>query len=211
MRRITWKSWVILAVLLFLAVFAWRRWGPYPITNPAPAGSTIVAFGDSLTVGVGAPDGFGYVNELEKRVQRPILNSGVSGDTTADALRRLDRDVLAKNPAIVLVFLGGNDQLRQVPTDVTIGNLKQIITRIQERGALVILIGLGATPLNPMLGGRYRSLARETGCPLVPDVLEGIFGTSALMADQIHPNAQGHKRVADRIEPVLREYLEPQR
>jgi len=123
------------------------------------------------------------------------------------ALKRLDRDVLQADPKVVLLCLGGNDLLRRVDPGTTFQNLETMIRRIQDKGALVIVVGLGATPISPRLGGRYRALARRTGCPLVPDVMGGILGEPQLMSDGIHPNARGYTRMAEKIEPALREYL----
>ncbi len=209
MRRFSAKTWIILALLIIAAFLAWRRWGPYPITNAHPTGTAIIAFGDSLTAGVGASGDQNYPAQLSRLVGQPILNAGNPGDTIVDASRRLDRDVLLRNPRIVLVCLGGNDLLRQADLNTSFQTLRETIVRIQGKGALVILIGLGGNPLSPALGGRYRSLARETGCPFVPDVLGGILGQRHLMSDQIHPNAAGYTKMAGRMAPVLRKYLAP--
>lgn len=181
--------------------------GSGDITNAEPRGETIVALGDSLTAGHGAPAGEGYVDELSRRLRVPIINSGIGGDTTAGGLSRLDRDVLAHNPRIVILCLGGNDLMRQRPNEEIFGNLRQIITRVQDRGALVILVGLSGSIFRPDFESRFENLADELGCPYVPNILGGIIGNTSLMADQIHPNAAGYDRMADKIEPVVREYL----
>ena len=114
----------------------------YPITNFPPRGTKIIAFGDSLTAGFGAssPEN-GYIPVLERHFNITIINEAVSGNTTADALVRLDSDVLSQHPDIVLVLLGSNDYLRQEPREDTFKNLRTIITRIQKDGAVVILLG----------------------------------------------------------------------
>jgi lysophospholipase L1-like esterase len=132
----------------------------------------------------------------------------VSGDTTAEGLARLDRDVLAENPGVVLLSLGANDMLRRQPMDATFDNLRLIIDRIQARGALVVLIGVEGFPMvHGDYGPRYRALARETGCVYVPDMLDDVFGDPALMYDQIHPNAAGYAKIAARVESEVGKYL----
>lgn len=200
-----WKLLVPVVLLAAGGYWYWSTRGPYPITNATPRGTTIVAFGDSLTYGSGAEDGQPFPQILAERLGVPIENRGVPGDTTREGLARLERDVLAADPKIVLLCLGGNDLLQRIPQEETFANLEQMIRRIQKRGALVIVLGLGGM-LMPGYGADFRALARRTGCPLVPNVLGGILGRSELMADRIHPNAAGYARMADKIEPVLRRY-----
>lgn len=178
-----------------------RRGSSWPIVNDSPQGVAIVAFGDSLTEGYQMAEGDSYPAQLAKRIGRPILNRGVSGDTTSGGLARLEKDVLSESPRIVLLSLGANDMLGRQPIDETFANLRQIIDRLQARGALVILIGVEGYPLvHGDYGSRYRALARETGCVYVPDMLDDVLGDSALMFDQFHPNAAGYARIAERIE-----------
>jgi len=203
--RVSRKVAIGLSLLVIGAIWLWLRADSYPITNAQPSGRNIIAFGDSLTEGRGAPAGQGYPEQLSRRLGVPILNRGVSGDTTKHGLDRLQRDVLDHDPRIVLVELGGNDYLHKKNIDVVFGNLETIIGRIQQQGAMVILLGL-ETPLAGY-GRRYRELAHQTGCPLVPDLMDGILARPSLMVDQIHPNAAGYGLVADKIEPVLLHYL----
>jgi lysophospholipase L1-like esterase len=196
-------------LLILVALVGWRWSGDeagYPIVNEQPTGKAIIALGDSLTAGVGAPAGQGYVDRLERSLGVKILNKGVSGDTTDGAKHRLDADVLRHDPRIVLLCLGGNDFLRRLDRDIAFSNLETMIRRIQEKGALVILIGHDF-PLGGSWAVKYQDLARRTGCPFVPAVLDGILGDSALMADNIHPNAAGYERFAEKVEKVLAKYL----
>lgn len=207
MRKIV----VILTLVAVVGLGAWWYTRPrdYPLTN-ANAGATldgpVIAFGDSLTEGRGAGPGESYVDLISKRVGIEILNKGVSGNTSGDALNRLDRDVLALKPRLVIVCLGGNDLLRRVNGEETFKNLDEIVSRIQAQGAMVILIGLDFS-LGSDFGSRIDELARRRGCPLVRDILGGIRGDASLMADTVHPNAKGYVKFADKVEPVLRKYL----
>ena len=189
-----------------LAAGCGRSW---PITNAAPSGTNVIALGDSLTQGYRVDPGQGWPERLSAIVGRPILNRGVSGDTTGDALARLERDVLSQEPRIVLVCLGGNDMLRRMPADQQFDNLRAIVRRIQDRGALVVLIGTEGFKIlsNVDYGARYEALARETGAAYVPDLMDDVLGDPKLMLDQIHPNAAGYEKIARRLADEAGAYL----
>lgn len=172
----------------------------------APSAVTVVAFGDSITAGVGTTGNNDYVSRLSDRTGLSIINEGRSGDTTGSALNRLDGAVLSRDADIVIVFLGGNDLLQSVPIQNRIANITTIVERIRADGAAVILVGVGNGALDPF-NGALPALASQTAASLVPAVLEGILGVSSLMADLIHPNNAGHAIIADRIEPALRSAL----
>jgi acyl-CoA thioesterase-1 len=133
---------------------------------------------------------------------------GVSGDTSADGLARIN-EVIAQDPRIVVLVLGGNDALRQIPPNETFSNLRSIVEVLQARGAAVLLVGEpgGITFGNEYEKG-YRELAKEKKLLLVPNILHGLLGKTAYMADTIHPNDAGHVLVADKIEPHLRKLLQ---
>ena len=172
----------------------------------APSTITVVAFGDSLTSGVGTTGNSDYVSLLSNRTGEAIINAGRSGDTTASALARIEGAVLSRDPDIVIVLLGGNDLLQGVPVQQRISNITAIVQRIRSGGAAVILVGVGNGPLDPFEGA-LPGIASQSSSSLVPAVLEGILGVPGLMADLIHPNNAGHAIMADRIEPALRAAL----
>jgi lysophospholipase L1-like esterase len=172
------------------------------------AGSTIVAFGDSLVECRGATPGQDFVSLLSRRLAVPIVNAGRSGDTAVAALSRLDVAVLSRNPRVVIVLLGGNDFLRRVPTSETFRSLSTIVERIRERGAAVILIGVSVGVIADPYAGEYEALARRTSSGFVPDILDDIIGHTDRMSDSIHPNDRGYQLMADRIEPVVRDLIE---
>jgi lysophospholipase L1-like esterase len=163
----------------------------------------IVCFGDSLTYGTGAPPGRDYPSQLSKMIARPVINAGVPGDTTAGALRRLERDVLDRSPAFVLITLGGNDLKNGVGVEAAYRNLKRIVSTIQDRGARVVIGGLNFPLADRGYGRMYRRLAEETGATLIPHVLEDIMGRPGLMSDPIHPNGDGYARMAAAFESAL--------
>lgn len=193
------------AVLLALLAAGWlwmrSRDNAWRIVNREPRGTNLIAFGDSLTEGYRMSEGQSYPDQLARLLGRPVLNRGNSGDTTADALARIEQDVLAHDPRIVLLCLGANDMLRRQDPEQQFANLRQMILRIQDRGALVVLIGVEGYPLLARVdyGARYRELAKQTGAVYMPDVMDGILGRAKLMHDEIHPNADGYARIARRL------------
>lgn len=198
----------IVAALLLLGlglVWFFVTRGP-DITNLNSSGTSIVAFGDSLIYGTGASKGNDLVSLLSRSTGTAIKNLGVPGNTTADALSRID-EVTANDPRIVILLLGGNDYLRGVPADQIFTNLGKIITALQEDGAAVLLLGVRGGIFTDSFAERFEELAVTYKTGFVPDVLNGLLGKSAYMADAVHPNDAGYQEIAARVEPVLREML----
>ncbi|MGE0450331.1 MAG: arylesterase [Vicinamibacterales bacterium] len=192
-----------------------------PADAPAPqpdARPRVVLLGDSLTAGLGLPVEEAYPSVLQQRIDAAglnyeVVNAGVSGDTSAGGLSRLDWS-LDGDVRVLVVALGGNDGLRGLPPTELRRNLATIIDRAQARGIRVVLAGMEAPPnFGPLYVSSfrkvYRDLAREYDVPLVPFLLEGVAGVSALnQPDGIHPTAQGARVVADNVWPVLRSALD---
>lgn len=176
---------------------------PSPRPPVGTVGDTIICFGDSLTYGTGAGAGMDYPSDLSRLIGKPVINAGVPGDTTAEALERLARDVLAQSPDVVLITLGGNDLKNGVAKDIAFENLKKIVESIQEQGARVIIGGLKFPLRDRGYGKAYKKLADETGASLIPNILEGIFGNRDLMSDPIHPNAKGYQIMAERFQEAM--------
>ena len=178
----------------------------------------IVALGDSLTAGFGVTAEESYPALLQARLTREgfhyrVVNAGVSGDTTAGGRRRLDW-ILRAHPAVVIVALGANDGLRGLPVAALRDNLTAIVMRLQAAGARVLLAGMR---LPPNYGAAYTRefaeafaiVARRTSVPLVPFLLEGVAGVTALnQPDGIHPNAAGQRVVAETVWRSLRPLLQ---
>ncbi len=178
----------------------------YPIVNRIPSGKTIVALGDSLTFGTGAPKAQSYPKQLSQLIGEDVINLGIPGDTSANALARI-KDVLIKNPRIVLLTIGGNDLKNGIKKEIVFDNIKNIVTTLQESGALVIIGGFDIPLFSRDFGSAYRDLAKETGSVLVPNVLEDIIGNRELMSDTIHPNSKGYQIMAERFHEVLKPFL----
>jgi len=177
----------------------------------------IVALGDSLTAGLGVAVEEAYPALLQARLAREglhyrVVNAGVSGDTTAGALRRLDW-VLRARPTIVIVALGANDGLRGLPVGTMRDNLVAIITKLRASGARVMLAGMRLPPnygadYTREFAAAFDAVARRTSVPLLPFLLEGVAGRAALnLPDGIHPNAAGQRQVAETVWRALRPLL----
>jgi acyl-CoA thioesterase I len=173
---------------------------------PAAAERVIVALGDSLTAGLGVAAEEAYPALLEARLRREghgyrVVNAGVSGDTSAGGRRRVDW-VLRSNPEIVIVALGANDGLRGLSVDELRDNLEAIVRRLQAAGVRVLLVGMRVPPnygddYARAFAAVFPAVARRTGIPLAPFLLDGVAGTPGLnQPDGIHPTAAGHRMIA---------------
>ena len=183
----------------------------------ALATTTVIVLGDSITAGYGLDASESYPSLLQQRLTAHdvrIINAGLSGDTTAGGLRRLDWLLKGKCDVLV-VALGANDGLRGVPVAETASNLKAIIRKTKARfpQARIIVAGMLVPPnMGPEYSERYRAVftevATETGAKLLPFLLEGVAGVAALnQADGIHPTATGQQKIAELLAPVLNETL----
>ena len=195
---------------------------PPPAPAPAPLGEPrIVAFGDSLTAGLGLPREMAYPAQLQRKLAErghkiDVVNAGVSGDTSADGLRRANW-ALEGNVQLLILALGANDGLRGLPPPQMKENLEGIIHRARQRGVPVLLAGMEAPP---NYGEQYavafrqvfRDLARDNKVTFVPFLLEGVAGVLELNQDDgIHPTSDGAARIADLLLPVVEKMIEPTR
>lgn len=176
------------------------------VPNLDSPGGTIVCFGDSLTAGVGRGDGDGYPEALARRLGVAVVNAGVPGDTASQALGRLDR-VLAADPWLVVVELGGNDILRRVPLETTEAALDAIVARLLDAGVVPLLIEVRG-PFGGRYGRLFDRLESRHGVPVLRDVLPDLLLDRRYKSDAIHLNAAGYERLAEavarRIEPWMR-------
>jgi len=177
----------------------------------------IVAFGDSLTAGLGVAPEEAYPARLQRRLDEQrfryrVINAGVSGDTTAGGLRRVDW-VLKSRPDLVILELGGNDGLRGLNLDQTKANLERIIKRCQDASVTVILAGM---KLPPNYGAEYTkgfeaiypALAKQYRLTLIPFFLDGVAGSATLnQADGIHPTSEGYRIIADKVLETVKPLL----
>ena len=185
--------------------------GPSTPLGPAPR---IVVLGDSLTAGLGLAPEQAYPALLQKRLDAAglkyeVVNAGVSGDTSAGGLRRVDW-VLEGDVKVLIVALGGNDALRGLPVEQLRENLVTITERAKARGIKVILAGMEAPPnfgsaYTAAFRQTYRDVARQQGAVLIPFLLDGVAGIPEMnQGDGIHPTAAGAEKVAETVWSALR-------
>jgi lysophospholipase L1-like esterase len=207
--RISPRTAKIAAAALLVVLLIWALWpSPYSgVENLESRGSSIIAFGDSLTAGVGAGAGEDYPSRLSEKIAVTVINAGVSGDTTDSALARIDADVLSRGPRIVIIGLGGNDFLRGSPMTATEANLRTIVRRIQSAGAMVVLLGFSFPSLGANYEAMYERVADQEGCLLVPGMLKGILSSPEMRSDQIHPNGRGYEVMAERLAGPVRNLM----
>jgi acyl-CoA thioesterase-1 len=183
---------------------------------PAPARAAervVVALGDSLTAGLGVAAEEAWPALIDARLRREgypyrVVNAGVSGDTTAGGLRRVDW-VLRSRPEVAVFALGANDGLRGLPTDAMEANLLAIVERLRAAGARVLVAGMQVPPNYGAAYTRafqdvFQDVARRTGAALMPFLLDGVAADPRLnLPDGIHPNAAGHRAIAEHVWPHL--------
>lgn len=195
----------ILHVILSIAAIALVTACGMEKEEAIPRGSLVLALGDSLTSGAGVAPQEAWPYLLAGRTGWEVVNGGVSGDTSGEALRRLPALLEEHKPVLVLVTLGGNDMLRQIPQDTTAANLGQILALVREHGAKAVLL---ATP-KPSVAGVvfqslsppdfYRQVAGEHGVPLIEDAVADVLSDPQLKGDPLHPNAAGHALLSEKI------------
>ncbi len=179
----------------------------------ATEGPVLVCLGDSLTAGYGLSEDEAWVALVGAQLaargsEWSVRNAGVSGDTTAGVLRRLDWHAGPEVKAVMLA-IGGNDGLRGQPIGGIRDNIRAIVKALQARGVKVMLAGMRLPPshgqqYSQAFAAIYPELARELDVPLLPFLLEGVGGDPTLnLPDGIHPNAEGHRRVAERVMAFL--------
>ena len=192
---------------------------PPAAQSPAPGATTVpvvVFLGDSLTAGLGLDEGQAYPALLERELKDEgkaarVVNAGVSGDTTAGGLSRLNW-LLGQHPDVLVVGLGANDGLRGLPLTEVESNLREIVRRSQAAGARVLLLGMRIPPnygpYGDHLAALYPKLSKDLGVPLVPFLLDKVGGIRSLnQADGIHPTAKGQEIVARNVLPYLEKVL----
>ena len=190
---------------------------PAADTKPADSRPAIVCFGDSLTAGYGTDPGQSYPDYMQalldsKGYAYHVVNQGISGNTSKDGLERIDR-VTALHPALVVVEFGGNDGLRGLPLEQTQKNIAGIVDDLQQSGTKVALAGITLPPdYGPdyiaKFNAMYTALARQYHVPLLPFLLQNVYGVSGSMQDDsTHATAQGNKQVAVNVEKLIQPIL----
>lgn len=212
------NSLILKAFLAFTVLFSFIFTAQAFASSAEP--KRIVALGDSLTSGYGLESGDSFPSQLEKLLKNEGLNvaidnAGVSGDTTAGGLSRVEWAIEGDiKPSLVIIALGANDMLRGLPVEQTKSNLSSIIEIIQKKNIPILLVGMKSplnlpTPFIKKFDSIYEDLAEQYDVELYPFFLDGIAMKSELnQADGIHPNTEGIKIIAKNIFPQVKKMIE---
>ena len=193
------KILLILAAFLILSACTDRQ----PGLPALSANAVILAYGDSITAGNGAPSAQNYPSLLAEKLQRTVINAGVPGEISANGLKRLPALLDKHQPALLLLCHGGNDMIRKLGKDELAKNLKAMIDEAISRDISVVLIGVPKPGIFLESLDIYNQIAGEYNLPVEPDVVSKVLADNALKSDLIHPNARGYAMMADSIYLLL--------
>lgn len=209
---------LVAVICLIFMLFGWRN------SKADDDSFRLMVFGDSLAAGYGLPEGSGYTNQLQKALENSgldnvtVINSAVSGNTTADGVNRLN-EAIAQKPHAVIVELGANDLLQALDINRAKQNLETIITTFQEKDIPVMLIGIRIPMLTDAKGREdlskaYKELARKYKLALYPNFMEdvitetfGVYNLKNTLPDGAHPNAAGVQIMVKKTLPVVIKFL----
>jgi len=165
--------------------------------------TVVLAFGDSLTHGTGAPDGQSYPDILAGLIGRPVINVGIPGEVSSAGLKRLPAVLDEYNPGLVILCHGGHDFLRRMDEGETARNLRAMITLIRAGGADVVLVGVPKLGFGLKVPNFYEELAKEQKVPFESGILVDLLGDNNMKSDAIHPNATGYRLMAEAVQNVI--------
>lgn len=176
-----------------------------PGLQPIPKDGTILAFGDSLTVGVGTTSENSYPAVLAELTGLEVINAGVSGETTDKGVSRLAEELDNFSPDLVIILEGGNDFLQNQNQSMTKTNIKRMIETAKSRGVQVVLIGVPQKKLFSNSAPLYEELADDFQLVFDGTLLAGLLRSRALKSDYIHLNEKGYRTMAESIYKLLKE------
>ncbi|MGY3864561.1 GDSL-type esterase/lipase family protein [Aeromonas bivalvium] len=174
-----------------------------PGFRPLAAGETILAFGDSLTEGRGAPPAQSYPSVLASLSGHPVINGGVSGELSEAGRARLPGLLAEHRPGLVILLEGGNDILRGTGEAALKANLAAMIAAVQGSGAQLLLVAVPRKSLFADGAPLYGELAQEYGLVLDNDTMGELLRSPALKSDAVHLNGEGYRALAERLHRLL--------
>jgi lysophospholipase L1-like esterase len=203
------KFWVLICSFAFcLLPFAFfSGCAKREIKNIDSQGQNIICFGDSVTFGYGVNKDEDYPAELARLIQMPVINAGIDGDTTVEAIKRLHSDVLERDPLLVIIEFGGNDFLRRIPKEDTVNNIREMVDKIQAKGAMVAIVDISAGIFLKEYRLEFYNIARKSKTIFIPKIMGEIITNPRMKSDFIHPNADGYKMIAQRTYRAVMPYL----
>jgi acyl-CoA thioesterase-1 len=171
--------------------------------SPLPVDATVLCFGDSLTYGTGAEHGRSYPEELARLINRPVVNAGIPGETSGEALNRLQGELDMTRPKLLILCSGANDILRRMDLNRAAANVREMVMLAKGRGIEVVLVGVPHWGLGLQPTPFYRAIADELNVPLENKILAKVLAKDSLRADQVHPNAAGYRKIAEAVASLL--------
>ncbi len=195
---------LVVALIISLPLCSWGR--TTPRLSPLPRDAVVLAFGDSLTYGIGAVYGESYPAVLEKLIGRRVVSAGMPGELTTSGLKRLPQVLDKVRPRLVILCHGCNDLIHGIDERQVANNLRAMISVAQEHGAEVVLIGVPRFQQRVLSPPPrfYRMLASEFAIPYTGDALQVILANRSFRADAVHPNGDGYRRLAETLAHLLR-------
>ncbi len=194
----------LIRLFIIVAVTALTACGS-PKLNPIHNNSIILAFGDSLTQGVGVKTENSYPKILSELSGRKVINSGVSGETTDIGVKRLPTELEKYNPGLLLLLEGGNDILRNRDHSQIKKNLNNMIMVAKNHGVQVVLIGVPEKKLFSSSASIYRELAEEHDLVFEGELIGSLMRSPSMKSDSIHFNKSGYRKLAESIYELLKE------
>lgn len=167
--------------------------------------NSVVCFGDSLTQGYGSNNEQTYPYFLQQFTDIPVINKGINGNTSKNGLNRID-DILQFKNSLVIVEFGANDFLQQIPISETKKNMEQIVDKLKQNNNIVVLVSVEDKQLN-QLHNMLKILAEEKKVLFINGILNEIWDNRNLFSDDVHPNSNGYKLVADKIYKNIKHLL----
>lgn len=192
------RSFILLALLLLVAC------SRSPQLPPLPKDGVVLAFGDSITFGIGARPDQSYPAVLGELIGKKVVNAGVPGEVTAGGKARLPEILDRLHPNLLILCLGGNDFLRGTDLKEAEANLREMVRISKERGTEVLLVGVPRLGWGLDVPDLYRKIAADNHIPLEEKALKRILADSSLKSDPIHPNAAGYRQLAEALAGALR-------
>lgn len=193
-------------LLMLMLVVTLSGCGEEARLPPLADNAVILAFGDSLTAGNGAPEAGSYPAQLSRQINRSVINAGVSGEESAAGRRRLAALLDEHRPQLLLLCHGGNDLLRKRPITQLEDNLAAMIAMARDRGIDVVLLGVPAPGIFLSPEDVYERVAEATGVPYIPDAITDVLSEPGLKSDTVHPNERGYGEIADTVAAALRDF-----
>jgi len=176
---------------------------PVPL-NVLKKDAVIVAFGDSITFGSGAIAAESYPAQLERLIQRTVINEGIPGELSRDGLARLASVLQTHQPDLVILCHGGNDILRKTNHQIIAQNLTAMIKTSRQYGSQVVIIGVPTPSLFSLKSAAfYTDIAKQFALPIEANILPTIESNPEVKSDAIHPNARGYQQLAEALARLL--------